>query len=120
MADVKTEPSGKTKGFSDYTKNIGDYLDTYYKLTVVKATDKATGIASNTFTVFAVVGLGFFIVLFGSIALALWIGQRLESYPTGYLIIAGFYLLLLAVLIVLRKRIVFPFIRNLIIRKIYE
>lgn len=115
MEQVKTE-----KSFGDYTKNIGDYLDTYYKLTVVKATDKATGIASNTFTLLAVVVLGFFIVLFASIAVALWIGQQVGSFVVGYLIVAGFYLLLLAVLLMLRKQIVFPFIRNLIIRKIYE
>jgi hypothetical protein len=120
MESATTEPRGTTKDFGDYTKNIGDYLETYYKLSVIKATDKATGIASGTLTVAGILVFGFFIVLFASLGFAIWLGQAIGSNVAGYFIVAGFYLLLLGVLILLRKRIVFPFIRNLIIRKIYE
>jgi hypothetical protein len=102
------------------TKSVGDYFDTYYKLTVVKAADKATGIAASSLAGVAIVFLGIFVLFFLGIALGVWFGQLLNNAIAGYLLVAGVFLLLIVVLVALRKRIVFPFIRNLIVRKFYE
>jgi hypothetical protein len=102
------------------TKSVGDYFDTYYKLTVVKAADKATGIAASSLAGIAVLFLGIFVLFFLGLALGVWFGRILENQVAGYLLVAGIYLLLIILLVALRKRIVFPFIRNLIVRKFYE
>lgn len=102
------------------TKSVGDYFDTYYKLTVVKAADKATGIAASSLAGISIVFLGIFVLFFSGLALGVWLGQLLDNQAAGYFIVAGIYLLLIVLLVVLRKRIVFPFIRNLIVRKFYE
>jgi len=102
------------------TKNIRDYADTYYKLTIIKATDKATGIAAGALAGFSVLFFGVFVILFLGVALAIWLGDLVNSQALGYLIVAGIFLLIIIILVMMRKKIVFPMIRNLIIRKLYE
>lgn len=101
------------------TKSVGDYFDTYFKLTVVKTADKATGIAASTLAAL-VVFFSIFVLFFSGLALGVWLGQLLDNAIAGYLLVAAFYLLLIILLVLLRKKIVFPFIRNLIVRKFYE
>ncbi|MEP7258128.1 MAG: phage holin family protein [Flavitalea sp.] len=104
----------------DLTESVTDYIHTYYKLSVLNATDKATTVASSALTGLAVLFLGMFVLLFSSIALAIWLGSLLENQALGYLIVAGIYLLKVLALVLLRKRIIFPLFRNLIIGKLYE
>jgi hypothetical protein len=102
------------------TDHISDYVETYIKLTVLKATDKATGFASNSVSFILISMFAFFVLLFSGIGLGLWIGQKLENMLAGFCIIAGFYALLATVILVFRKNLIMPFIRNIIIRKTYE
>ncbi|MEO8582791.1 MAG: phage holin family protein [Flavitalea sp.] len=104
----------------ELTDSVSEYIKTYYKLSVLNVTDKATTIAALSVTTMVVAFLGFFVLLFSGIALGIWLGQLLNSLALGYLLVAGLYLLIIIVVIALRKRIVFPMIRNLIIDKIYE
>ena len=103
----------------DLTGHITDYVETFYKLSVVKATDKATSIGSSLITGLALAIFGFFILIFGGIALGFWLGDLLQSRALGFAIIAGFFLLLLVIVVALRKQIVFPYFRDRLIRKFY-
>jgi hypothetical protein len=102
------------------TKNLTDYADTYYKLTVIKATDKATSVAAGALAGFSVLLFGIFVMLFSGIALAIWLGDLLNSRALGYLLVAAFFLIVIIILVMMRKKIVFPMIRNLIIKRLYE
>jgi len=102
------------------TDSISNYAETYYKLTVLKAADKATGIASNSLTAAVTLLVGLFTLFFLSMALAFWLGDLLDSYAAGFLIVGLFFAACIASVILLRKRIVFPFIRNKIIRNLYD
>jgi hypothetical protein len=113
------EKEGFKEKVGDLTDHIGDYLDTLYKLTIVKATQKATNVASIIVVALAVITVGMFALFFASIALSLWIGNLISSRVGGFLVVAGFYLFSLLIIILLRKKIVFPFFRNLILR-IYD
>ena len=117
----------KTSGMEEFklkaenlTESIGDYLDTYYKLTVLKAADRATGIAASSLTGLATFFLSIFVLFFSGLAARIWLGKLLNNEVAGYLLVALFFLLVIILLTVLRKRIVFPFIRNLIVRKFYD
>ncbi|HEX6192545.1 MAG TPA: phage holin family protein [Chitinophagaceae bacterium] len=103
----------------DLTGHVTDYVETFYKLSVLKATDKATSVGSALITGVALAVFGLFIVIFGGIALAFWLGDLLENRALGFAIVAGFFLLLLVIVLALRKNIVFPYFRNLLIRKFY-
>jgi len=103
-----------------FTESITNYAETYYKLTVLKAADKATGIASASLSAVVVLLLGIFVLFFLGFALALWLGDLLNSPAAGHLIVAIIFLVIIVTVVILRKKIVFPYIRNTIIRKMYE
>jgi len=113
MEDLKAKAS-------DLTDSISDYVNTYYKLKVLNVADKATTIGSSAISSIVVLFLGIFVLLFSGIALSIWLGGLLENPALGYLIVAGLYLLIIFILVALRKRIVFPMIRNSLINKLYE
>jgi hypothetical protein len=104
----------------DLGQSVKDYAETYYKLTVLKASDKVTGIAAGGLAAVSIVFLGIFVLFFLGIAMGVWLGNVLNNAVAGYLLVAAFFLLLIIILVVLRKRIVFPMIRDTLIRKLYE
>ena len=113
LADVKSK-------VSDLTESITDYLETSYKLAVLNVTDKATAVVASVMASFVVLFLGLFVILFGGIALGVWLGDLLNSEALGYLLVAVLFLLIILVVVAMRKRIVFPMLRNKIINKLYE
>ena len=85
------------------TKSVGEYFDTYYKLTVVKAADKATGVAASSLAGLATFFLGIFVLFFSGMALGIWLGDILENEVLGYLLVALLYLLLSRVVSLLKN-----------------
>lgn len=75
----------------------------YYKLWGFKVAMKSTTIVLKFFLIVLFAGL---FVLFGSIAVAIVIGRSLDNYVYGFLIVAGFYLLLAIVVYLIRPQIV--------------
>ena len=113
MEDVKSK-------VGDLTESITDYLETSYKLAVLNVTDKVTTVVASVMASFVVLFLGLFVILFGGIALGVWLGDLLDSDALGYLLVAALFLLIILVVVAMRKRIVFPMLRNKIINKLYE
>jgi hypothetical protein len=101
------------------TDHIGDYIEIYLKLIGLNATDKATGIVSATILSITVAILGLFVLFFASLGAGWWIGEQLDSMLGGFSIVAGFYGLTIAIVLLLRKKIV-PSIQNTLIKKVYE
>ena len=104
----------------DIINHSQDYLETFYKLSIVRATKKASNIASGVVNSVLLFFISLCILLFLSIAAAWWIGQELNNPALGFLSIAGFYILLAIILLALRKSVISPFIKNSLIKKIYE
>jgi hypothetical protein len=104
----------------DLTDSISEYIQSYYKLTLLNAADKATSIAASTLASVSIIFLGIFVLLFGGIALAIWLGDLLDNPAAGYLIVAGIFLLIIIIIVAMKKRIVFPIIRDNLINKLYE
>lgn len=113
MEDIKD----KTADLADH---VEDLADTFYKLTILKAAQKTTNITSALFSIVIVSVLGLFVLLFAGIALSWWLGNLLENRTAGFLLGAAFFLVVMIVLVLLRKKIIFPIIRDLIIRKLYD
>jgi len=105
---------------ADLADHVEDLANTFYKLTVVNITQKATNIVSNLLLVISIAIIGSLVILFAGVALALWVGDLVGNRALGFLITAGFFGLVLLIIASIRKKIVFPYIRNLIIRKIYD
>jgi hypothetical protein len=102
------------------TEHVTEYMETYFALNVLKATDKAAGVASSSITGVLIMIFGFFFILFLSIGLGYWIGQQINNMLAGFAIIAGFYALLAVLIIALRKNVFLPFLKNIIIKSAYE
>ena len=104
----------------DLTDSITEYIQSYYKLTLLNAADKATSIAASTLASVVVLFLGIFVIFFGGIALGIWLGQLLNSPALGFVCVAGLFLLIIIIIVAMKRRIVFPIIRDNLINKLYE
>ena len=113
MEDLKE----KTMDLADH---VEDLADTYYRLTVLNVTQKATNIVSGALVMIVMCSLGVFVLLFAGCALAWWLGNIINSRTGGFLLTAGFFLILMLIIGLLRKKTIFPMIRDLIIRKVYD
>lgn len=113
MAELKSKAE-------DLAEHAGDYFETQFKLAALNATDKATGMASQGLMVIVVVVLVLFVLLFSGLGLSWWIGRAIDNIVGGFFIVAGAYGLLIALLLLLRKSVIAPAIRNFLITRIYE
>jgi len=113
MEDIKTH----TDSLAD---KIGLYIETYMKLIGITATKRITGIASLGIISAFILFLFMFILFFLGIGIALWLGESLNNEKAGYFIVAGFYVVCVTIILIFRKELIFPFIRNYIIKKVYE
>jgi len=104
----------------DVLNHASDYAETFYKLNLVRLTKKVSIIGSGVVNFVLIFFIGLCVLLFISFAGAWWLGDVMENRALGFLLIAAFYLLLIFILLLMRKNIIAPFIRNTVIRKIYE
>jgi hypothetical protein len=92
-----------------------EYLETYAKYKLLQATEKVAGLVSGI--VYAVLALFFllFILMFLGIGTGIWLGNLTNSMVAGFFCVAGIFLLIIVLLFLLRKKLVIPFLNNLII-----
>ena len=102
------------------TDHVTEYMETYFALNVLKVTDKAAGAASSSITGILIAVFGFFFLLLLSIGLGYWLGQILDNMLAGFAIVAGFYALLAVLIVALNKKVLSPFLKNMIIKSAYE
>ena len=97
-----------------------EYVQSYVDLAKVKATRTASVAVSSIVIGVIAFFFCFFFLFFVGFGLAWWVGTLLDNMAAGFFIIAGFFLLLTLVLFAIRKKVIVPMIRNLVIRKVYE
>jgi hypothetical protein len=117
MKAADTSLKEKLENLADKT---GDLMETGAKLAILEVTDNITKMAGSTILMTIALFLVNFLFLFLGFGVAYWISEITGDLKTGFLIVAGFYLLLILVLYGLRKKVIIPFFRNVIIKKIYE
>ncbi|MDF2383811.1 phage holin family protein [Nostoc ellipsosporum NOK] len=105
---------------ADLVDHLEDIADTYYRLTIINVTQKATNVASSMVVAVMVCGLSMFVLMFLGVALGVWLGDMIQSRSGGFLLAAAVYLLGTLIILAMRKKIIYPFIRNFIVRKVYD
>jgi len=113
MEDLKSKAESLTHHFSDL-------VETYYKLTLVTVTQKATNITSSVMAAVTTLFLFMITLVFLGIGVAWWLGDVVNSRAAGFFIVAGLFILIMVLLVVLRKKIVFPILKKAILKKLYE
>jgi len=119
-ADTSNKTESVKDVIGDLTNHVTEFAETFYRLQVLNITKKATDVTANLLGGLVVAVLGVFVILFGGIALAWWLGDIVQNRAGGFLLVAGFFVIIGLVLVFSMKRIVFPKFRNMIIRKMYE
>lgn len=104
----------------DLADHVEDLATTFYRLSIVKVTEKTSTIVSAAVVLLIMCALGLFVLLFAGCALAWWLGNLVHSRIGGFLLAAAFYFIIMVIVALLRKNIIFPKVRNIIIRKIYD
>jgi hypothetical protein len=104
----------------DLAEHITDFLETYYQLLTINVAQKSINITSSLINAVILAFLCLLIASFIGLGLAWWLGNVINSRAGGFFITAGIYLIVMIALIVMRKKVIFPFLRNFITRKIYE
>ena len=113
MEDLKT----KATTLSNHVEEI---VDTWYQLARVNMAQTGSRALSRAIIFFILGGLFLCILILLGIGLALFAGKLMHNAAAGYFTVALLYIVLLIIVYLLRKKIVFPIIRDIIVRKIYD
>ncbi len=100
--------------------SVGEYIDLKTKLFRLQAIDVLSMYLSSVMYIILICTLTLLVLIVSSIASALYLNELLGSNSLGYLLVAGFYLLITFVLILCRKFIVKKLLRDPIISQLAE
>lgn len=100
--------------------HLKELADTYYKLSLLKVTQKATNITAGILAGITTLFLFVITLFFLGMGLAWWLGSLLNSMPAGFFIVAGLFIIIMVAIIMLRRKIVFPMLKKAILKKLYE
>ncbi|MFP4664638.1 MAG: phage holin family protein [Bacteroidales bacterium] len=101
-------------------KKFEDYISSRILLLKIEGTEKISETLAVLFRRIILSMFAGFVVFFISIALALWIGEQMNSYVLGFLALAGVNLLLLIILLIFRKRLLEKYIKDEVVRTVFR
>lgn len=106
--------------FGTLLEKVENYAKTTIDLVKLKAIDKLSVIASNV--VFGVIMalLVFFFLLILNLALAFWVGDLLGKTYLGFFAVAGFYVLLIVIILLFKKQFIKTPVTNTMISKLLK
>ena len=100
--------------------SIKDYINTRIDVVKLSVAEKASAVIANLIAGFVMAVVLIFFVFFASIALAIGIGNWLNSTWLGFLLVAGLYLLIGLIVWTGREKLIrFPAM-NAIIRQLFK
>ncbi len=97
-----------------------EYINTRIDLFKLKSINKASSVFSITASALVLAGIFLMILLFVSIALALYLGSLLGAAHYGFFIVAGIYLVAGLILFAFRKEIMKTPFSNWLIRNLMD
>ncbi|MBO9203090.1 MULTISPECIES: phage holin family protein [Niastella] len=118
--DPKTKVQEIKEETKDLLESVTDYLNTYYHLISVTVAQKGINIASGAVNAVILIIFGFFSFGFISLGLGWWLGNLVNNRIVGFFLVAGFYIMIMIFIIIMRKNLILPFLRNLLTKKVYE
>ena len=106
--------------FAETEELVEAYIKDRLLLVKMEAAEKGAKLAVHFVTGLVLMLLSFFILLFLSIMAGYYFSGLTGSEFYGFGIIAAFYVLILVIVLLLRKRYIFPFLINFIIKTIFD
>ena len=111
------EQQGKLE---ELTANLKRYADTNFELIKLKVAERSSIIGSGLISSLVIGLVGILFVLFISLWAGFYISAILNNSYSGFMIVAGFYLLLALILIIVKKQLLEKPLRDRIIRKLFS
>ncbi len=105
MSEPK-EPLWNAAPFEQLAKSIGDYTETKVEIIRLKILGNIAKIVGATGAYLAIAVFGLFFLAFLSGGMAVLVGQWLGSVMWGLFAVAGFYLLMIILLFVLKDKLI--------------
>jgi hypothetical protein len=97
---------------------IRQYAEARFDLAILNVQDKISDVFASVASILLMVFIGFFILLFISLGVAWYIGDRTGDPSMGFFSLAGFYILLALIVYFTRDKLIKAPIINSIIKKI--
>lgn len=101
----------------DLTENLKTYLSTNYELIRLQTTDRASVIGSGMMSSLLIGFAGMLLLLCITLVAGFYLSSLLGDSYSGFAIVAGFYLLVILILVIGRKKLIERPMRDRIIRK---
>ena len=120
MHEQETKTEAIKEEAKDIVGHVGDLLETYYELLAIRLAQKVIDFTSSLINSIILAFLGLLFLSFVGLGLAWWLGNVVDNRAAGFFMTAGVYLVIIFLLIAMRKKLIFPFLRNLLTRKIYD
>ncbi len=99
---------------------VGDMVATYRRLVNVRIVESTARGGSLSIVGVLVLVVSIFVLLFAGLGAAWWIGDAMDNMKAGFFIVGGFYLFILILVLLTANSVILPWLRNLIVRKVYE
>lgn len=106
--------------FDESGKKIKEYIDERAMLLKMQTVEKTSKLIAVLFTGLILALLAFFILFFLSIMLGYYFASLTNSLYAGFGIVAGLYLILFIVILLLRKNFIEKYIINTVIATFFD
>lgn len=103
----------------EITTNLKQYVDLQYQSVVLKVSGKTSTIGARLIVFAMVCSVFFLFVLFFSMTIGFYLATLMGSREKGFLVVAGFYLVLGIILFIFRESLMKP-LRNSLIKQIFK
>jgi hypothetical protein len=120
MEETKTKVEEVKEEAKDLVDHTTDFLETYYQLITINIAQKGINIASAVINAVVLTIIGLFAFGLISLGIGWWLGNLVDSRAGGFFMVAGIYIVIMAVIIVMRKKTILPLLRDFLTKKIYE
>jgi hypothetical protein len=110
----------KQNKFEELNDNVKTYINTSYELTVLKATEKAANVGSETISAVLILKILSLAVLILTFAAAFYIASVMNEIYWGFLIVGGAYFIIALFLLTCRNRLLKKPFRNMIIKALFK
>jgi hypothetical protein len=98
----------------------GHMIETYRDLMTLTVVENVTrGVSLSVVGIVTLVS-SCFVILFGALGLAWWIGEEMNNMKAGFFIAGSVFLLLLIIVLLMAKKTLMPWIQDMVIKNIYE
>lgn len=112
--------NNETNPIDELKQQVREYTEARVQLLKIQLAEKVARIVAVFFSSTMIALLAFFLLFFLSIAGGFYFGNLLHSYPSGFLIICGFYFLLLVAVIIFRKPLLEKNIADKVAEQLFE